>query len=37
MFEAESGAAAEALVADDPFLGEDLIGRHWLKEWIIND
>jgi uncharacterized protein YciI len=33
-FEAESGAAAEALVANDPFLREDLLERHWVKEWL---
>jgi uncharacterized protein YciI len=32
-FEAESGAAAEALVANDPFLQEHLLERHWVKQW----
>ena len=31
-FEAESGAAAQALVAEDPFVGEDLLERHWVKQ-----
>jgi uncharacterized protein YciI len=35
-FEAESGAAAEALVADDPFLREHLLERHWVKEWLLD-
>jgi uncharacterized protein YciI len=35
-FEAESGAAAEALVANDPFLREDLLERHWVKEWLLD-
>jgi uncharacterized protein YciI len=32
-FQAESAAAAGALVADDPFLREHLPQRHWVKEW----
>jgi len=35
-FEAESGAAAEALVANDPFLREHLLERHWVKEWLLD-
>jgi uncharacterized protein YciI len=35
-FEAESGAVAEALVANDPFLREDLLERHWVKEWLLD-
>jgi uncharacterized protein YciI len=35
-FEAESGAAAEALVANDPFLRERLLERHWVKEWLLD-
>jgi uncharacterized protein YciI len=35
-FEAESGAAAQALVANDPFLGEDLLEHHWVKEWLLD-
>jgi uncharacterized protein YciI len=32
-FEAESGPRAAALVADDPFVREGLLQRHWVKEW----
>jgi uncharacterized protein len=35
-FEAESDAAAQALVANDPFLREDLLERHWVKEWLLD-
>jgi uncharacterized protein YciI len=35
-FEANSGAAAEALVANDPFLREHLLERHWVKEWLLD-
>jgi uncharacterized protein YciI len=35
-FEAESGPAAEALVANDPFLQERLLERHWVKEWLLD-
>ena len=35
-FEAQSGAAAQALVANDPFLREDLLERHWVKEWLLD-
>jgi uncharacterized protein YciI len=35
-FQAESGAAAEALVANDPFLQEHLLERHWVKEWLLD-
>jgi uncharacterized protein YciI len=35
-FEAESAAAAQALVANDPFLREDLLERHWVKEWLLD-
>jgi len=35
-FEAESGAAAEALVANDPFLREQVLERHWVKEWLLD-
>jgi uncharacterized protein YciI len=35
-FEADSGEEADKLVANDPFLQEDLIEHHWLEEWIIN-
>lgn len=37
IFEANSGAEAERLVANDAFLREGLIERHWLREWVIND
>jgi uncharacterized protein YciI len=35
-FETESLAAAQALVANDPFLREDLLERHWVKEWLLD-
>jgi uncharacterized protein YciI len=35
-FETGSGAAAEALVANDPFLREHLLERHWVKEWLLD-
>jgi uncharacterized protein YciI len=35
-FQAESGAAAEALVANDPFLRERLLEHHWVKEALID-
>jgi uncharacterized protein YciI len=35
-FEAESRAVAESLVADDPFLEERLLERHWVKEWLLD-
>jgi uncharacterized protein YciI len=34
VFETESGAAAEVLVADDPFLREHLLEHHWVKQWL---
>jgi uncharacterized protein YciI len=34
-FEAGSLAEAGQLVADDPFVQEDLLGRRWVKEWAI--
>jgi uncharacterized protein YciI len=33
-FQAESGIQAERLVANDPFLSEGLLERHWLKQWL---
>jgi uncharacterized protein YciI len=33
-FRADSGVKAERLVANDPFLAEDLLERHWVKEWL---
>jgi uncharacterized protein YciI len=35
-FEAESGAHAEALVADDPFVREGLLTQHWVKGWTLD-
>jgi uncharacterized protein YciI len=34
-FEVPSVDEAERLVADDPFVQEDLLERRWLKEWLI--
>ena len=34
-FDVASGEEAERLVAADPFLREDLLERHWLKQWMI--
>jgi uncharacterized protein YciI len=33
-FQAASGVEAERLVANDPFLAEGLLERHWVKEWL---
>jgi len=33
-FESESTEEAERLVADDPFIREDLFDRHWVKVWV---
>jgi uncharacterized protein YciI len=33
-FEADSGAEAERLVANDPFLRGGLVERRWVKEWL---
>lgn len=35
-FDVASGEEAERLVADDPFLREDLLERHWLEQWMID-
>ena len=35
-FETESTVQAEALVANDPFLWEHLLERHWVKEWLLD-
>jgi uncharacterized protein YciI len=35
-FDAGSSAEAEQLVADDPFVREDLLERRWVKEWMID-
>ncbi len=34
-FKAGSISEAEQLVADDPFVREDLLERRWVKEWVI--
>jgi uncharacterized protein YciI len=33
-FEADSAADADRFVGNDPFLRDDLLERHWVKEWI---
>jgi uncharacterized protein YciI len=33
-FQTDSAAEAEALVANDPFLREGLLERHWVKQWL---
>jgi uncharacterized protein YciI len=35
-FETSSVTEAERLVANDPFVREDLLEGHWLKEWMIH-
>ena len=35
-FEIPSTAEAERLVADDPFVREELVERRWVKEWSID-
>lgn len=35
-FEIASAEEAERLVADDPFVREDLLERRWAKEWSID-
>jgi uncharacterized protein YciI len=35
-FHADSGVEAERLVANDPFLSEGLLERHWMKEWLLD-
>ena len=35
-FEAGSLSEAEQLVADDPFVQEDLLEQRWVKEWAID-
>jgi hypothetical protein len=35
-FEAESGAHAEALVADDPLVRVGLLSQHWVKGWTLD-
>jgi uncharacterized protein YciI len=33
-FRTDAGAEAERLVANDPFLRDDLLERHWVKQWL---
>jgi uncharacterized protein YciI len=33
-FAAEDDADAQRAVADDPFVKEDVLREHWLKEWM---
>jgi uncharacterized protein YciI len=33
LFEGDSLGHAQRLVARDPFLQEDLLQKHWVKEW----
>jgi uncharacterized protein YciI len=35
IFEVASAEEAEGLVAEDPFVLEDLLERRWVKEWAI--
>jgi uncharacterized protein YciI len=35
-FETDSAAQAEALVANDPFLREGLLERHWVRQWLLD-
>jgi hypothetical protein len=35
-FQTDAAAEAERLVAHDPFLGEGLLERHWVKEWLLD-
>ena len=35
-FETNSHTEAEHLVADDPFVREDLLERTWLKGWVLD-
>jgi hypothetical protein len=35
-FEGASVEEAERLVSDDPFVREDLLETHWVKEWTID-
>ena len=34
-FAAASVEEAARLVADDPFLRDGLVARHWVKEWLV--
>jgi uncharacterized protein YciI len=33
-FQADSAVEAERLVANDPFVSEGLLERHWVKQWL---
>jgi uncharacterized protein YciI len=35
-FDVASTGEAERLVADDPFVRENLLDRRWVKEWMID-
>jgi uncharacterized protein YciI len=35
-FRTDTGADDERLVANDPFLSEGLLERHWVKEWLLD-
>jgi hypothetical protein len=35
-FAADSATEAERLVADDPFVREDLLEHRWVKAWMID-
>ena len=35
-FQAGSDVEAERLLANDPFLLEGLLERHWMKEWLLD-
>jgi uncharacterized protein YciI len=35
-FESDSLSQAAQLVADDPFVQEDLLERRWVKQWAID-
>ena len=34
-FETGSSSKAERLVADDPFVRDDLLEHRWLNEWVV--
>jgi uncharacterized protein YciI len=35
-FQTHSAAQVQALAANDPFLREGLLERHWVKEWLLD-
>jgi hypothetical protein len=35
-FESDSATDAGRLIADDPFVTEDLLKHRWVKEWMID-